>query len=39
MLDENYNCKIIDFGDARKVEEELDEDEEDDGGNAEGDRS
>jgi serine/threonine protein kinase len=22
MMDENYNCKIIDFGDARKVSEE-----------------
>ncbi len=22
MLDENYNIKIIDFGDARKVDEE-----------------
>jgi len=27
MLDENFNVKIIDFGDARKVKEELDEDE------------
>lgn len=27
MLDTNYNLKIIDFGDARKVYEELDEDE------------
>jgi|TARA_B110001450_G_scaffold193346_1_gene181587 serine/threonine protein kinase len=22
MLDENYNCKVIDFGDAKKVDEE-----------------
>ena len=21
MLDENYNCKVIDFGDAKKVDE------------------
>ena len=21
MLDENYNCKVIDFGDAQKVDE------------------
>lgn len=28
MLDENYNVKIIDFGDARKVLEEEDEEEE-----------
>lgn len=27
MLDENYNVKIIDFGDARKVVEDEDEDE------------
>lgn len=27
MLDENYNIKIIDFGDARKVNEALDDDE------------
>ena len=27
MLDANYNLKVIDFGDARKVFEELDEDE------------
>jgi len=26
MLDENYNIKLIDFGDARKVDEELDDD-------------
>jgi len=32
MMDENYNCKIIDFGDARMVEEKLDEPEEDEGG-------
>jgi len=25
MLDENYNLKIIDFGDARKTNEELDD--------------
>jgi len=25
MLDENYNLKVIDFGDARKINEELDE--------------
>ena len=28
MLDENFNVKVIDFGDARKVDEPLDEDEE-----------
>ena len=28
MLDDNYNVKIIDFGDARKVLEEEDEEEE-----------
>ena len=27
MLDAEFNVKIIDFGDARKVHEELDEDE------------
>lgn len=27
MLDAHYNLKVIDFGDARKVKEELDEDE------------
>ena len=27
MLDENYNIKLIDFGDARKVDDQLDEDE------------
>mmetsp|Transcript_1656 Transcript_1656/g.2927 ORF Transcript_1656/g.2927 Transcript_1656/m.2927 type:complete len:301 (+) Transcript_1656:93-995(+) len=32
MLDENYNLKIIDFGDARKVEEQLDEPEDEEGG-------
>jgi serine/threonine protein kinase len=25
MLDENFNVKIIDFGDARKIDEELEE--------------
>lgn len=30
MLDANYNLKVIDFGDARKVFEELDEDEKQD---------
>lgn len=25
MLDDNYNLKVIDFGDARKINEELDE--------------
>lgn len=29
MLDKNYNVKVIDFGDARKVNEELDEEEDD----------
>ena len=28
MLDENFNIKVIDFGDSRKVDEELDEEEE-----------
>ena len=28
MMDENFNCKLIDFGDARKVDEQLDEEEE-----------
>jgi serine/threonine protein kinase len=28
MLDENFNVKVIDFGDARKIDEPLDEDEE-----------
>ena len=32
MLDENYNVKIIDFGDARKINEALDD--EDEGDNA-----
>lgn len=32
MLDKHYNVKVIDFGDARKVNEELD-DEEGDGAN------
>ena len=27
MLDENYNCKVIDFGDAKKVDEPPIEDE------------
>ena len=27
MLDANYNIKLIDFGDARKVDDQLDEDE------------
>lgn len=31
MLDKNYNLKVIDFGDARKVVEDLDEDEKDGG--------
>lgn len=26
MLDENYNMKVIDFGDARLVNESLDDD-------------
>jgi len=26
MMDNNYNLKVIDFGDARKVNEDLDED-------------
>lgn len=26
MMDENYNMKLIDFGDARRVDEELDDD-------------
>lgn len=29
MLDENFNIKIIDFGDARKVHEDVDEGEQD----------
>lgn len=28
MLDDNYNIKVIDFGDSRKVDEQLDEEEE-----------
>ena len=32
MLDENYNVKLIDFGDARKVDEELDDDGDNDDG-------
>ena len=27
MLDKHYNVKVIDFGDARKVSEELDDEE------------
>ena len=27
MLDDNYNVRVIDFGDARRLNEELDEDE------------
>ena len=30
MLDANYNLKVIDFGDARKVKEDLDDDESND---------
>jgi serine/threonine protein kinase len=26
MMDENYNMKLIDFGDARRIDEILDED-------------
>ena len=29
MLDDNYNVKVIDFGDARKVNEKLDDEEDD----------
>lgn len=29
MLDKHYNVKVIDFGDARRVNEELDEEEDD----------
>ena len=29
MMDENYNVKIIDFGDARKVDEAHDEKDDD----------
>ena len=32
MFDDNYNIKIIDFGDARKVDEEMEADEDDDEG-------
>ena len=32
MLDQNYNIKLIDFGDARKVDEELDDDDDNDEG-------
>ena len=28
MLDKHYNVKVIDFGDARKINEELDDEEE-----------
>ena len=28
MLDKNYNMKVIDFGDARRVDEQLDDEEE-----------
>ena len=31
MLDKHYNVKVIDFGDARRVAEQLDEDEDGDG--------
>lgn len=27
MLDKNYNMKVIDFGDARRVDEQLDDEE------------
>lgn len=27
MLDDNYNVRVIDFGDARRLNEELDEEE------------
>ena len=29
MLDKNYNVKLIDFGDARKVDEAIDDDNDD----------
>lgn len=29
MLDKHYNIKVIDFGDARRVNEELDDEEND----------
>jgi serine/threonine protein kinase len=32
MLDANYNVKLIDFGDARKVNEDLDDDDDNDSG-------
>jgi serine/threonine protein kinase len=32
MLDSNYNIKIIDFGDARKIDEPLDDETEEDTG-------
>lgn len=32
MMDDNYNVKVIDLGDARKVDEQLDEDEDEDDG-------
>jgi len=35
MLDKHYNVKVIDFGDARRVNEELD-DEDGDGANGGG---
>lgn len=35
MLDKHYNVKVIDFGDARRVNEELD-DEDGDGGGGQG---
>ena len=28
MLDKNYNVKVIDFGDARRIDEQLDDEEE-----------
>ena len=31
MLDDNYNVKLIDFGDARKVEQNLDDPDDEDG--------
>lgn len=31
MLDSNYNLKVIDFGDARKVDEPVDDQEDDEG--------
>jgi serine/threonine protein kinase len=32
MLDSNYNIKIIDFGDARKINEPIDDDDEEEMG-------